>query len=156
MCSLSLRNLVVYWTQSAILHFVTGLWGKKTPQILIYQSQSQICIDCKVVGCHMGQSQQNPRANHNGQRIANKSTYSAGPGWGVSEPCACGTELLQKKFTVESEMNLKRCALNLGESMCARRHTHSTQPCCFSLFCPCANFPKTKPWLRWIPCPMII
>lgn len=53
-------------------------------------------------------------------------------------------------------MNLKRCALNLGESMCARRHTHSTQPCCFSLFCPCANFPKTKPWLRWIHCPTII
>lgn len=67
---------------------------KKTPQILIYQSQSQICIDFKVAGCYIDSHSKNQYLNTIGQMIANKS---AGPGCGVSEPCACGTELLQKK-----------------------------------------------------------
>lgn len=130
---------------------------KKTPQILIYQSQSQICIDFKVAGCYIDSHSKNQYLNTIGQMIANKS---AGPG------CCClclwYRAFAEKKFSfefsgsIEREKNLNRCILNPEESMFACRHTHSTQPCFSSLFYPYTNFPKTKPRLRWIHCPMVI
>lgn len=70
---------------------------------------------------------ENQDLNTTGQMIANKS---AGPGWGVSEPCACGTELLQKKNQLwafrfyrkgkePQQMHIK----SRGKYVCSQAHT---------------------------------